>query len=49
MADEVVALLGDAPRRERLGGALERHVREHHDVSVRAPRLLAVIEAQLGR
>jgi glycosyltransferase involved in cell wall biosynthesis len=49
MAVEVVALLDDAPRRAALGSALERYVRENHDVSVRAPRLHAVIESLLDQ
>lgn len=44
---EVAALLADGARRDRLGAALGRYVREQYDVSVRAPDLLRVIESLL--
>lgn len=49
MGREVVALLDDADRRRRLGSALERYVRDQHDVARRAPDILRVIESVLGR
>jgi glycosyltransferase involved in cell wall biosynthesis len=49
MAREVMALMGDDDRRDRLGRALEGYVKEQHDVSVRAPCIQGVIESLLGR
>jgi glycosyltransferase involved in cell wall biosynthesis len=48
MSRQIVALLDDAAERRRWGVPLGRYVREQHDVAVRAPDILKVIESLLG-
>lgn len=47
LADEVVALLGDVDRRQAIGANLAGYVREQHDIAVRAPAILGVVESML--
>ena len=49
MSQEVAALLADDARRARLGTALAGYVTAEYDVAVRAPDILRVIDAALGR
>jgi glycosyltransferase involved in cell wall biosynthesis len=48
MSRRIVELLDDPAERRRWGVPLGRYVREQHDVAVRAPDILKVIEAHLG-
>ncbi len=47
MADRVLAWLDDPVEARRVGALLARAVREHHDLAVGAPKLLAEIERGL--